>query len=178
MAPRKQKTTPVRNHRVDLPFEWVEAKLKEGMSASEMAKEKGCSVRTVTRAIRAYELEEYIAKTEVSKEQLLTLYVEQDMTESEVAEALGCSAPTIHRALVKHGIERRPRGPAGERSPNARVDEEMVRLILKSFFEENVTLQKLAEATGLTKQAVSHIVNRKTWKHVEYKMPDEEVGSG
>lgn len=56
--------------------------------------------------------------------------------------------------------------PAGEGSPNAKLTEEQVKYARASVWTGRHTQAQLARFFGVTEQAISEIVARKTWRHV------------
>lgn len=55
----------------------------------------------------------------------------------------------------------------GEEAPNSKLTEADIRHIRSARSERGTTQAALASIYGVTQACISHIINRKTWKHVE-----------
>ena len=53
----------------------------------------------------------------------------------------------------------------GERA-DAKMTEEIVRLLRTRYFNGGISISDLASEVGVSRKAVSHAINRVTWKHV------------
>ena len=89
--------------------------------------------------------------------------IEAGQPNNAIAKQFGVHQTTV-RYIRLHRIRTRSRG---ERARAAKLTEEKVREIRAIYAEGTMTMKVLAEQYGVTFQAISEIVRRKSWKHVD-----------
>lgn len=102
-------------------------------------------------------------------------YATGDVSQAELADRFGVAHGTIGQVVrgrnwshVGGPRTEGRRGPVarGEANGNARLTVEDVREIRKRYGEGDISQATLGRDYGVTKHTVSHIINRKTWRHV------------
>lgn len=75
--------------------------------------------------------------------------------------------PGSHADNMRDMAEKgRTNPPLGEEAPGAKLTESDVRAIRSEYVPYKVPYRALAEKYGVNEQSISHIVNRRTWRHI------------
>lgn len=98
---------------IEINIEIIEALyINNGMTAQEIGDILGVAKSTILSRMRRYGIPKRSSndqrKTEISKEKLIELYINQGMTSKKISILYGVSEETIRRKLVSYGIPRRP----------------------------------------------------------------------
>lgn len=126
----------------------------EGYRSVTLARDEG---RNATRAVHRIVLEAFVGPRPPDLE---ARHHNGNSLDNRLGN-LSWSTHTENLAdIVTHGTR-----PRGESHPGARVDEQTVRKIRARALE--LPILKVAAEFGMTRGNVYHIVDRKTWRHVQ-----------
>ena len=84
---------------------------------------------------------------DISKEDLIDLYVKKGMTVSDVSKVYGCGADAIRKRMEKYGISRRPRGDKVTIQKETLVD---------LYINRHLTADAVAKQLGCSSKTVSN----------------------
>lgn len=99
------------------------------------------------------------------------------MSQKAIAEMMDVAPSTISRVANRKthrhvpgdlAVRSRRRGARGEHAGNSKLDNQTVRAIrYESAISRDVTQAQLADKHGVSQQAISDVLNRNSWAHVD-----------
>lgn len=97
---------------VDIPEETLyELYVETGLTTLEIAERFDCHNSTISRKLEQYDIPTYGSNhghaVDISEDELVTLYVEEERTTYELAERYDCDPTVIERRLRWYGVETR-----------------------------------------------------------------------
>lgn len=82
---------------------------------------------------------------------------------NDVSNLEWCTASENSRHAVENGLMNTPKG---ERVANARMTDELVRIIREEYKNGNITMADIGKKYGVAPNTISNAINRVSWKHV------------
>ncbi len=144
-----------------LEFEYGENKT----TPEELAILLNCSVKTIYKKIKLYQIKRKIKKDSVklivTKNELLVLYINQNRSGAEIAKIFNCSLKTVTDRLKKFGIKKKSK-------PIKYLNAESATEIRK-FSRDGKKLGEIAKLYNVSITAISNIINNKTYKEENNK---------
>lgn len=136
----------------------VELYVHRRWSLREVAQYIGCSVDTVVRRMKAFEVPRRPVKKDIHRQTLLDVHNQQGETLATISQRFGVSPSTISNRLREYGTL----SPALDRSADKlrKNPDDIEPERIKKAYESGNTTTAIAEMMGITRWKVLHILRR------------------